>query len=84
MAELLFIKQKWIAVDRLIKKVPPEAERKTFYNVAAQIFSDGVFNWGRVVALFYFAYKVCIKVSSFLQDTAKGEPNWKKHQMPSR
>ncbi|XP_076450976.1 apoptosis regulator BAX-like [Babylonia areolata] len=45
----------------LIKKVPPEAERKTFYNVASQIFADGVFNWGRVVALFYFAYKVCVK-----------------------
>jgi hypothetical protein len=46
----------------LIKKVPPDAERKTFMSIAQQIFDDGVFNWGRVVALFYFAYKVCIKV----------------------
>lgn len=45
----------------LIKQVPPESERKTFLNVARQIFADGVFNWGRVTALFYFAYKVCIK-----------------------
>ena len=52
-----------VYVYSLIKKVPPEAERKVFYNVASQIFSDGVFNWGRVVALFYFAYKVCVKVS---------------------
>ncbi|KAK7099047.1 apoptosis regulator BAX-like [Littorina saxatilis] len=48
-------------LQELVKKVPPEAERKTFYSVASQIFSDGVFNWGRVVALFYFAYKVCVK-----------------------
>ena len=57
-------------VHRLIKKVPPEAERKVFYNVAAQIFADGVFNWGRVVALFYFAYKVCIKVSLHFSSSA--------------
>ena len=48
--------------NRLIKKVPPEAEHKTFYHVASVIFRDGVFNWGRVVALFYFAYNVCLKV----------------------
>ncbi|XP_059150712.1 apoptosis regulator BAX-like [Physella acuta] len=45
----------------LVSRVPPEAERQTLLNVAANIFQDGIFNWGRVVALFYFAYKVCIK-----------------------
>lgn len=45
----------------LISKVPPESERTTILNVAKQIFSDGVFNWGRVTALFYFAYAVCRK-----------------------
>ncbi|CAL1532428.1 unnamed protein product [Lymnaea stagnalis] len=45
----------------LVSRVPPEAERKTLLNVAANIFRDGIFNWGRVVALFYFAYKVCAK-----------------------
>ena len=49
---------------RLVSKVPPEAERQVILNVAANIFEDGVFNWGRVVALFYFAYKVCVKVST--------------------
>ncbi|KAK3783008.1 hypothetical protein RRG08_015348 [Elysia crispata] len=45
----------------LVSKVPPEAERQVILNVAANIFEDGIFNWGRVVALFYFAYKVCVK-----------------------
>lgn len=30
--------------------------------VAYEIFSDGIFNWGRVVALFYFACRLVIKV----------------------
>lgn len=33
-----------------------------FMKVALEIFSDGKFNWGRVVALFYFACRLVIKV----------------------
>uniref|UniRef100_A0A8C7Q268 BCL2 associated X, apoptosis regulator a n=1 Tax=Oncorhynchus mykiss TaxID=8022 RepID=A0A8C7Q268_ONCMY len=32
-----------------------------FMRVAREIFSDGKFNWGRVVALFYFACRLVIK-----------------------
>ncbi|KAF3699964.1 Apoptosis regulator BAX [Channa argus] len=32
-----------------------------FVRVAFEIFSDGKFNWGRVVALFYFACRLVIK-----------------------
>ncbi|XP_064842183.1 apoptosis regulator BAX-like isoform X1 [Oncorhynchus masou masou] len=32
-----------------------------FMRVAREIFSDGKFNWGRVVALFYFASRLVIK-----------------------
>uniref|UniRef100_A0A8C6V098 BCL2 associated X, apoptosis regulator a n=1 Tax=Neogobius melanostomus TaxID=47308 RepID=A0A8C6V098_9GOBI len=32
-----------------------------FMKVAVEIFSDGKFNWGRVVALFYFACRLVIK-----------------------
>ncbi|CAL8285599.1 unnamed protein product [Boreogadus saida] len=35
--------------------------KDVFLNVAREIFSDGVFNWGRVVALFYFACRMVIK-----------------------
>ncbi|KAH9500574.1 hypothetical protein Btru_072303 [Bulinus truncatus] len=48
-------------LQELVNRVPPEAERQTLLNVASHIFRDGIFNWGRVVALFYFAYKVCLK-----------------------
>ena len=34
----------------------------TFASVAGQIFSDGVINWGRVVTLLYFAYKLVVRV----------------------
>ncbi|KAG7269594.1 hypothetical protein CRUP_028646 [Coryphaenoides rupestris] len=35
--------------------------RDVFMKVALEIFSDGKFNWGRVVALFYFACRLVIK-----------------------
>ncbi|XP_020906977.1 apoptosis regulator BAX [Exaiptasia diaphana] len=35
---------------------------ETFLNVAMQIFQDGNVNWGRIVTLFYFGYKLAIQV----------------------
>ncbi|KAG5832318.1 BCL2 associated X, apoptosis regulator a [Anguilla anguilla] len=35
--------------------------KDVFFKVACEIFSDGKFNWGRVVALFYFACRLVIK-----------------------
>ncbi|XP_046894217.1 apoptosis regulator BAX-like [Hypomesus transpacificus] len=35
--------------------------KDVFMKVAYEIFSDGKFNWGRVVALFYFACRLVIK-----------------------
>ncbi|XP_068605786.1 apoptosis regulator BAX-like [Brachionichthys hirsutus] len=35
--------------------------KDVFMKVAFEIFSDGKFNWGRVVALFYFACRLVIK-----------------------
>lgn len=45
-----------------MSRVTPDSPKDTFFNVATEIFRDGIFNWGRVVALFYFAYKMIIKV----------------------
>lgn len=39
--------------------------REVFFRVAADMFADGNFNWGRVVALFYFASKLVLKVGSY-------------------
>ncbi|CAG2242767.1 BAX [Mytilus edulis] len=45
----------------LCSQVSPEATTDTFLTVAKSFFSDGVYNWGRVGSLFYFAYKMVVK-----------------------
>lgn len=42
-------------------QVTPNTAYKTFVSVAAQIFQDGTINWGRIVTLFYFAYKLALQ-----------------------
>lgn len=43
-------------------KVTKDTAFETFLNVAMQIFQDGHVNWGRIVTLFYFGYKLAIQV----------------------
>jgi len=43
-------------------QVTPNTAYKTFASVASQIFTDGNINWGRIVMLFYFAYKLALQV----------------------
>lgn len=50
---------------RMIEQVQMYPPKEVFFRVAAEMFSDGTFNWGRVVALFYFACKLVLKVSKF-------------------
>nr|XP_019833858.1 PREDICTED: apoptosis regulator BAX [Bos indicus] len=49
-------------LQRMIAAVDTDSPREVFFRVAAEMFSDGNFNWGRVVALFYFASKLVLKV----------------------
>lgn len=49
------------SLQNLIRQIPPNAPSQTFLIVAKEIFADGKFNWGRVVTLFYFAYKMIAK-----------------------
>lgn len=54
-----------IAVMRtcsMIDGVSVDSSQATFIDVAREIFNDGQFNWGRIVMLFYFAYKMAKKV----------------------
>ncbi|KAG8521411.1 Apoptosis regulator BAX [Galemys pyrenaicus] len=51
-------------LQRMIAAVDTDSPREVFFRVAAEMFSDGNFNWGRVVALFYFASKLVLKVGS--------------------
>lgn len=48
-------------IQKIISRVPPDAPRQTFFNVANDFFRDGVISWGRIVTLFYFAYKMAVK-----------------------
>uniref|UniRef100_A0A3Q3CU65 BCL2 associated X, apoptosis regulator n=1 Tax=Haplochromis burtoni TaxID=8153 RepID=A0A3Q3CU65_HAPBU len=48
-------------VQRMINDSSLCPTREVFMRVAYEIFSDGIFNWGREVALFYFACRLVIK-----------------------
>ncbi|NP_001079104.1 BCL2-associated X protein L homeolog [Xenopus laevis] len=48
-------------LQRRIDNVPCTSPKQVFFHVAKELFADGVFNWGRVVALFYFACKLVVK-----------------------
>uniref|UniRef100_A0A8C5IA19 BCL2 associated X, apoptosis regulator n=1 Tax=Junco hyemalis TaxID=40217 RepID=A0A8C5IA19_JUNHY len=48
-------------LQRMIEQVGCDAPKKLFFRVAREMFADGTFNWGRVVALFYFACKLVLK-----------------------
>uniref|UniRef100_S4RTU5 Bcl-2 Bcl-2 homology region 1-3 domain-containing protein n=1 Tax=Petromyzon marinus TaxID=7757 RepID=S4RTU5_PETMA len=62
---------------RMIRNMPIESPRELFMRVAIQIFADGTFNWGRVVALFYFAYRLVMKAySRQLLDIVKTIISW--------
>lgn len=51
---------------RMIAAVDTDSPREVFFRVASEMFSDGNFNWGRVVALFYFASKLVLKVGGYV------------------
>ncbi|XP_072299108.1 BCL2 associated X, apoptosis regulator a [Eucyclogobius newberryi] len=48
-------------LQRMISDSSLSPTKDIFMKVALEIFSDGKFNWGRVVALFYFACRLVIK-----------------------
>nr|XP_055226017.1 apoptosis regulator BAX isoform X5 [Gorilla gorilla gorilla] len=50
-----------LLLQGMIAAVDTDSPREVFFRVAADMFSDGNFNWGRVVALFYFASKLVLK-----------------------
>nr|XP_057904675.1 apoptosis regulator BAX-like isoform X1 [Doryrhamphus excisus] len=50
-----------VELQRMIENSSLQPTKEVFMKVAIEIFSDRKFNWGRVVALFYFACRLVIK-----------------------
>ncbi|XP_069004829.1 BCL2 associated X, apoptosis regulator a isoform X2 [Embiotoca jacksoni] len=50
-----------VDLQKMINDSSLSPTKDMFMKVAVEIFSDGKFNWGRVVALFYFACRLVIK-----------------------
>ena len=46
----------------MVDQVPVDSPYETFSDVAKELFCDGIYNWGRIVTLFYFTYKLIMKV----------------------
>ncbi len=46
----------------MIDSVPDESPIEAIIAVAQVIFGDGDINWGRIIGVFYFAYRMCVKV----------------------
>lgn len=47
----------------MVDQVSIHSPYETFSDVAKELFCDGIYNWGRIVTLFYFTYKLILKVS---------------------
>ena len=52
-----------VIVYRLINSVPTDSPIEKIIAVAQVIFGDGEIHWGRIIGLFYFAYRICARVS---------------------
>ena len=52
-------------LNNFIDKVPMDSTKEVFMKVCKQIFQDGDLNWGRVVALFYFAYRLIMRAITY-------------------
>ena len=46
----------------MVNQVSINSPYETFSDVAKELFCDGIYNWGRIVTLFYFTYKLILKV----------------------
>ncbi|KAI4878869.1 hypothetical protein NFI96_012498 [Prochilodus magdalenae] len=62
-------------LQRLLRSPVIKPTKDVFLKVAREIFSDGRFNWGRVVALFYFACELVKQVLE-IPDLIKTIINW--------
>lgn len=48
-------------IRSMADQVATNSPYETFSDVAKELFADGIYNWGRIVTLFYFTYKLILK-----------------------
>ncbi|XP_054616452.1 apoptosis regulator BAX-like [Dunckerocampus dactyliophorus] len=66
-----------VELQRMIENSSLQPTKEVFMKVAVEIFSDRKFNWGRVVALFYFACRLVIKaLLTHIPDIIRTIINW--------
>ncbi|XP_041472202.1 apoptosis regulator BAX-like [Lytechinus variegatus] len=61
-------------LQRMINSVPSDSPIEAIIAVAHVIFGDGDITWGRIVGLFYFAYRMCARAIESVLD--KSFPSW--------
>ncbi|XP_030844983.1 apoptosis regulator BAX [Strongylocentrotus purpuratus] len=61
-------------LQRMISSVPVDSPIEAIIAVAHVIFGDGDITWGRIVGLFYFAYRMCARAIETIMD--KSFPSW--------
>lgn len=62
------------ALQRMIDSVPADSPIEAIIAVAHVIFRDGDITWGRIVGLFYFAYRMCARAIDTIM--RKSFPDW--------
>ncbi|XP_046555226.1 apoptosis regulator BAX-like [Haliotis rubra] len=48
-------------LHRIMERIPHDAEKTTICQVIQNVFNDNVISWGRLSAIFYFAYKMSVR-----------------------
>uniref|UniRef100_A0A9J7ZHQ3 BCL2 associated X, apoptosis regulator a n=1 Tax=Cyprinus carpio carpio TaxID=630221 RepID=A0A9J7ZHQ3_CYPCA len=66
-----------VQLQSMVNDPALQPTQEVFMKVAREIFSDGKFNWGRVVALFYFACRLVIKaITNKIRDIIRTIISW--------
>ena len=56
------------AVEIFVQSVPLGCARDVFFDLCIKVFADGVINWGRIVTLFYVAFRLVIRCANHKGD----------------
>ena len=49
-------------INSLLNQLPASKSKETFWKICGQVFEDGNFSWGRIVAVFFFGYRMLLRM----------------------